>query len=98
VYMTFESSGTLRFKGGYLFYNPSRWAKVAGDPKLIQIRLGGKQAFPTRVAKQQLEGNPTGSLASFDERARSLVYRIGFGNAPIEFGGLIFYREAKCDA
>ena len=84
VCMTFEPNGTLRFKGGYLYYNPSRWSQVKSDPELVQIRLGGSVAFPGTVAKEQVAKTPNGSLASFDVKRRLLVYRIGFGNVRVQ--------------
>ena len=96
--VTFEPNGTLRFKGGYLFYNPSRWSRVAGNPELVRVHLGGKAPFPSQVAQAQLKRDPNGSLAAFDERKRTLVYRIGFGNIPLEFNGFIFHPSEKCDA
>lgn len=94
--MIFEPNGTLRFKGGFLYYNPSRWSKVDVDPELIRIHLGGKAAFPAAVARQQLERDPNGSLASYDPKHRLLVYRIGFGNVPIQFNGFVFTPKANC--
>ncbi len=94
--MVFEPGGTLRFQGGYLGYNPSRWRQDSANPALVHIELGGKQDFPTAVAKDQLRLRPQGSLASFDAEKRLLVYRIGLGDIPIEFNGFFFERQAGC--
>jgi hypothetical protein len=96
VCMTFEPNGTLSFKGGFVWYNPSRWNKVTGTAELIEIRLGGKRAFPAAVAEEQLKHEPNGSLASFNARRRLLVYRIGFGNVPLLFNGLLFEPSERC--
>jgi hypothetical protein len=96
--VTFEPNGTLRFKGGYLFYNPSRWNRIAGSPELIQVRLGGKAPFPLEVAQAQVKKNPNGSLVAFNQDTRTLMYRIGFGNIPLEFNGFVFYLSEQCDA
>lgn len=94
--MVFEPGGTLRFQGGYLGYNPSRWRQDSADPALVHIELGGKQAFPTAVVKDQLRLRPQGSLAGFDAGKRLLVYRIGLGDRPIEFNGFFFERQPAC--
>jgi hypothetical protein len=94
--MVFEPGGTLRFQGGYLGYNPSRWRQDSTNPALVHIELGGKQDFPTAVAKDQLRLRPQGSLASFDAGKRLLVYRIGLGDVPIEFNGFFFARQPAC--
>lgn len=94
--MTFEPNGTLRFKGGYLGYNPSRWSQDKNDPRLVNIYLGGKMVFPEASAREQLKFQPKGSLASFDTKKRLLVYRIGLGDTPIEFSTFVFVRQAGC--
>ena len=94
--MVFEPGGTLRFTGGYLGYNPSRWHQDSADPALVHIELGGKQAFPTSVVKDQLRLRPRGSLAGFDADKRLLVYRVGPGDVPIEFNGFFFVRQPGC--
>ena len=41
--------------------------------------------------------NPNASLVSFDKKNRTLIYRIGFGNLPLQFNGFVFYLNEKCD-
>lgn len=95
--MKFLPDGTLVFEGGYLFYNPSHWARSADDPDLVDIRLGGKERFPTFAFKDQLSRAPNQGLVSFDEKKRLLTYRMDHGLRPIEFMTFIFYRQERCD-
>lgn len=95
--MKFLPDGTLLFEGGYLFYNPSHWARSAGDPDLVDIRLGGKDPFPTFAFKDQLSRASNQGLVSFDAKKRLLTYRMPSGRSSIEFMTFIFERQSQCD-
>jgi len=94
--MLFMSDGSLQFRGGFLFFNPSQWARDT-DPQVRRIMLGGDVPF----SRDGNSGPRTDHVAvsrSFDPSTRSLRYRIASTDQALEFGGLIFYRSATCSA
>ena len=70
VCMSFKSGGTLKFKGGFLGFNPSKWD---GDSSLINLYLGGKEKFPTDGLREQKLRRPN-SLYSFDPQRRRVTW------------------------
>ena len=95
VCMVFEASGTLRFKGGYMFYNPSRWSKAKDGFNRIEVFLGGNTPFPAAAVEGQITHSGNTGLIEFDAAKRKLVYQIGIAE-PINFGGFFFYQQNGC--
>jgi hypothetical protein len=94
--ISFLSGGELRFRGGFLDFNPGRWEQDSRKG-VIRIRLGGTSAFPADVLKYQMKHRP-GTLLAFEERQRSLEYRISGDTRSVDFMNFVFYRDARCDA
>lgn len=92
--ITFAPDGELKFKGGFVYYNPARWKKVEGLNQ-IEITLGGKSSFPTDALDYQLAHRPGSGLLGYDAKRRLLRYEIGIA-APIDFAGFYFYRQKSC--
>lgn len=91
--MVFQADGVLSFRGGFAFYNPSRWQRASGNQ--LAITLGGEGAFPTEVLRQTL-AQQSGGLVAFEEKTRSLVYR---SESPfLNFGNFYFYPVERCHA
>ena len=93
--MLLQTDGSLVFRGGFAFYNPSSWRK-AGDDVLI-LTLGGKEPFPAEVFKEQLPKH-AGGLLSFDEKRREVTYRFNAKTEFLNFGNFYFYRSESCHA
>lgn len=88
--MLLQSDGSLLFKGGFLFYNPSAWRRDAGDGELLTITVGGSKPFP--------EGPVAAGLVRSDASRRELTYRFGPSAQAIDFAGFYFYRVNACQA
>ena len=50
--MKFLPDGTLLFEGGYLFYNPSHWARSAGDPDLVDMLAARSREIGIEIVNQ----------------------------------------------
>jgi hypothetical protein len=94
--MLLHPDGTLTFRGGFQFYNPGKWRRDARSGELI-LTLGGDNAFPTEVFKEQLPKH-IGALAGYDEKERKVVYRTDAATPFLNFGNFYFYRNASCHA
>lgn len=90
--ITFLPNGSMKFTGGYKFFEPASWS---GDASLVSIRLGGKGAFPTESAAYQKQHRPK-SLRSFDPAKRELVYELLGHYDSFEFLGFVFFRADRC--
>lgn len=91
--MVFQADGVLSFRGGFAFYNPSRWERANGGQ--LAITLGGEGAFPSAVLRETL-AQKSGGLIAFEEQRRRLVYR---SDTPfLNFGNFYFYPVERCHA
>lgn len=96
VCMLFGADGRLLFRGGFLFFNPSRWTRDPGAG-MTDIMLGGDTPFPEPLAREQIRRR-AGALVAYDAEARRLRYRLAPAEPSLEFAGLIFYRSNSCSA
>ncbi len=92
--MLLEADGSLVFRGGFGFYQPSTWRRADND--ILILTLGGKEPFPTEVFKQLPKH--VGGLLSFDEKRREVTYRFDAKTEFLNFGNFYFYRAATCHA
>ncbi|MBV7538543.1 hypothetical protein KW842_22455 [Duganella sp. sic0402] len=92
--MLLQSDGSLVFKGGFDFYNPSAWRRE-GDALLITV--GGKAPFPAELYKEQLPKH-IGGLMAYDEKRREITYRLNASTEFINFDNFYFYRAERCHA
>jgi hypothetical protein len=95
--MLLQSDGSLVFRGGFQFYNPSAWRREARDGDKLVITLGGTAEFPTDVYKEQLPKH-IGGLTGYDEKRREIVYRFDASVPFLNFGNFYFYRVDACHA
>jgi len=86
----------MRFRGGFLFFNPGQW-KRDGASGVTSLVLGGDAAFPIEPVIRQKPDYVT-ATAPFDPLTRTLRYRIAAQDTALEFAGLIFHRSASCGA
>lgn len=94
--IAFLPDGELRFRGGFLFFNPGRW-EGNGNDGTVRMTLGGASPFPFRAPREQL-AHRVGTMVSAIPDQRVLVYRLSADTTSLEFGGFIFYRKAACTA
>lgn len=92
--MLLQSDGSLLFKGGFDFYNPSAWRR---DGDVLVITIGGKAPFPAELYKEQLPKH-VGGLTGYNEKRRELAYRFGPSAEFVNFDGFYFYRAEGCHA
>jgi len=93
--MLLQSDGSLQFRGGFAFYNPSAWRRV--DQNTLIITLGGSGPFAVDVYKDQLPKR-IGGLTAYDEKRRELVYHFDAKAEFLNFGNFYFYRSETCHA
>lgn len=100
-----QADGSLRFVGGFLFFDPGNW-RVDPSSGLTALTLGGSGPFPGRsgpasaaagAARQAGRPAPAVVLHS-DPSKRRLDYRIDAGTPAIEFAGFVFFRSPSCSA
>lgn len=94
--MLLSADGTMSFRGGFAFYNPSTWQAGASARQLV-ISLGGDAEFPALATAQELRRN-TSSLIRADAKQREMEFRIDSDEPSIAFGGFYFYRKPTCSA
>lgn len=95
--MLLQSDGSVLFRGGFLFYNPSTWRREPKDSDTLIITLGGKAEFPTQVYKEQLPQH-IGGLVGYNEKRREIAYRFDASVPFLNFGNFYFYRVDACHA
>lgn len=95
--MLLQSDGSLVFKGGFVFYNPSTWRRDSKDGELLTITVGGKKQFPEGLSKEQ-PPDRSGGLVGYDVQRREITYRFGAATEAINFAGFYFYRAETCQA
>lgn len=96
VCLILDADGSLRFRGGFLFFNPGRWRRdvATGTTSLV---LGGNAPFPIEAVHRQSQ-EYAAAIAPFDPGTRTLRYRIAAADRALEFAGLVFRRSATCSA
>jgi hypothetical protein len=94
--MLFMADGRLQFRGGFLFFNPSQWARDTATG-MVNVVLGGDVPF-SREGTNGRAADHVAVASSLDPSTRTLRYRITHTDKAMEFGGLIFYRSATCSA
>nr|WP_315259567.1 hypothetical protein [uncultured Duganella sp.] len=92
--MLLQSDGSLLFKGGFDFYNPSAWRR---DGDVLVITVGGKTPFPAALYKEQLP-KQIGGLTGYNEKRREITYRFGAATDFLNFDNFYFYRAERCHA
>ncbi len=96
ICMLLNTDGSMRFRGGFAFYNPSTW-KTGATAQQIIISLGGDAEFPVMATAQELRKGSS-SLIRADARQREMEFRLNSKNESIAFGGFYFYRKPTCSA
>jgi hypothetical protein len=101
ICMTLAPDGTLKFDGGFAFFNPGRWT-YDDAAKQLRIKLGGTETFPAPLEKDMKKTNPTtphqGDLLRFDVAQRTFTYQLQQDTDAIDLGGYKFYRGRPCVA
>lgn len=91
-----EADGSMRFRGGFVFFNPGRWTRD-GATGATSLVLGGDAIFPIESPTRQTRDYAS-ATAPFDPKTRTLRYRITAADTALEFAGLIFQRSTGCGA
>jgi hypothetical protein len=94
--MIFQSDGTLTFRGGFAFYNPSKWRNDINTGEVV-ITIGGVTPFPSEVLKQALS-KKIGALVGYEENGRKIIYKIDASTEFIDFVDFHFYPSDSCHA
>ena len=93
ICLTQFKDGSLRFDGGFAFFNPGRWTY---DPATSELRL---QLAPTpSLALSHAQIVLHKNLLRIDGARNTLVYGVKADTAAIGLGGFLFYRDMPCPA
>lgn len=91
ICLTQFKDGSLRFDGGFAFYNPGRWAY---DPATSELRL---QLAPTpslELSHAQIVQHK--NLLRIEAGKNTLIYAVQADTRAIGLGGFMFYRDMPC--
>ena len=93
ICLTQFKDGSLRFDGGFAFFNPGRWTY---DPATSELRL---QLAPTpSLALSHAQIVLHKNLLRIDGARNTLVYGVKADTDAIGLGGFLFYRDMPCPA
>ena len=93
ICLTQFKDGSLRFDGGFAFYNPGRWAYDAGSGEL---RLALAPTPSLELSHAQIVQHQ--NLLRIEADKNTLVYGVNADTKAIGLGGFVFYRDTPCPA
>jgi hypothetical protein len=93
ICLTQFKDGSLRFDGGFAFFNPGRWAYDAATSEL-RLQLAPTPSLELSHAQIVLHKN----LLRVDGQKNTLVYGVKADTQAIGLGGFVFYRDTPCPA
>ena len=93
ICLTQFKDGSLRFDGGFAFFNPGRWAYVAATSEL-RLELAPTPSLELAHAQTVLHKN----LLRVEAARNTLVYAVKADTQAIGLGGFVFYRDTPCPA
>lgn len=93
ICLTQFKDGSLRFDGGFAFFNPGRWAYDAATSEL-QLQLAPTPSLALSHAQTVLHKN----LLRVEAARNTLVYAVKADTQAIGLGGFVFYRDTPCPA
>ena len=93
ICLTQFKDGSLRFDGGFAFFNPGRWTYDAATSEL-SLALAQTPSLELSHAQTVLHKN----LLRVDAARNTLVYAVKADTQAIGLGGFVFYRNTPCPA
>ncbi|PHV27817.1 hypothetical protein CSQ93_12760 [Janthinobacterium sp. BJB426] len=93
ICLTQFKDGSLRFDGGFAFFNPGRWAYDAATSEL-RLQLAPTPSLELSHAQTVLHQN----LLRVEASKNTLVYAVKADTQAIGLGGFVFYRDTPCPA
>ena len=93
ICLTQFKDGSLRFDGGFAFYNPGRWAYDAATSEL-RLQLAPTPSLELSHAQIVQHLN----LLRIEADKNTLVYAVKADTQAIGLGGFVFYRNTPCPA
>ncbi|MGK5010127.1 hypothetical protein [Janthinobacterium sp. MDB2-8] len=93
ICLTQFKDGSLRFDGGFAFFNPGRWAYDAAASEL-RLELAPTPSLELAHAQTVLHKN----LLRVEAARNTLVYAVKDDTQAIGLGGFVFYRDTPCPA
>ncbi|MGK5022582.1 hypothetical protein [Janthinobacterium sp. LB2P10] len=91
--LTQFNDGSLRFDGGFAFFNPGRWTYDAVTSEL-RLQLAPTPSLGLAHAQTALHQN----LLRVEAARNTLVYAVKADTQAIGLGGFVFYRDIPCPA
>ena len=93
ICLTQFKDGSLRFDGGFAFFNPGRWS-YDGATSELRLELAPTPSLALSHAQIVLHKN----LLRVDGPKNALVYGVKADTDAIGLGGFVFYRNMPCPA
>ena len=93
ICLTQFMDGSLRFDGGFAFFNPGRWS-YDGATSELRLELAPTPSLALSHAQIVLHKN----LLRVDGPKNALVYGVKADTDAIGLGGFVFYRNMPCPA
>ncbi|HEU4818782.1 hypothetical protein [Janthinobacterium sp.] len=93
ICLTQFKDGSLRFDGGFAFFNPGRWTYDAATSEL-RLQLAPTPSLELSHAQTVLHKN----LLRVEAAKNTLVYAVKADTQAIGLGGFVFYRDTPCPA
>jgi hypothetical protein len=93
ICLTQFKDGSLRFDGGFAFFNPGRWTYDAAASEL-RLQLAPTPSLELSHAQTVLHKN----LLRVEAAKNTLVYAVKADTQAIGLGGFVFYRDTPCPA
>ncbi|WP_058051274.1 hypothetical protein [Janthinobacterium sp. Ant5-2-1] len=91
ICLTQFKDGSLRFDGGFAFYNPGRWA-YDGATSELRLQLAPTPSLELSHAQIVQHMN----LLRIEAENNTLVYGVKADTKAIGLGGFVFYRDTPC--
>ena len=91
ICLTQFKDGSLRFDGGFAFYNPGRWAY---DPATSELRLALAPTPSLELSHAQIVQHK--NLLRIEADKNTLIYAVQADTRAIGLGGFMFYRDMPC--
>ena len=93
ICLTQFKDGSLRFDGGFVFFNPGRWAY---DGAASELRLQLPPTPSLELSHAQIVQHM--NLLRIEADKSTLVYGVKADTKAIGLGGFVFYRDTPCPA
>ena len=93
ICLTQFKDGSLRFDGGFAFYNPGRWTY---DAATSELRLALAPTPSLELSHAQIVQHQ--NLLRIEADKNTLVYGVKADTKAIGLGGFVFYRDTPCPA